>query len=97
MRSDRPPDSDVVCAGFKCFMWSHEPFLIVWFCPGRTNCLDGDFDSVAELLAKQLDFTRTGHDSIDSCFCAYLGQTDYLALDGVCDSNVAQRSLGGAC
>ena len=70
MSGDGPPDADVVCARLDCFARSHEPFLIARFGPAWSNSLDGDFDSVAEFAAKQFDFVRTGHDAIDSCFCA---------------------------
>src|SRR5215471_6184295 len=67
MAGDGSADPDVVCPRFNCFPWSHEPFLIARFCPIWPNSLDRDFDSVVKLSSQGFDFTRTGHDSIDSC------------------------------
>src|SRR6516164_138545 len=96
MRGDLPPDTDVVCARLNSLPWSHEPSLIARFCPGWSNSLDGDFESVAKLASQGSNFMRTGDDSVYSCLCAYPGQTDYLMFNIVRDSNFTQRSFGGA-
>src|SRR5437870_12490473 len=94
MGCDGSADADIVCSRFDCLSRGHEPFLIARFCPAWPNSLDSDFDSVAKLEAQRFDFTRTGNHSIDSCFCASSGQPEYLILDGVRDSNFAQRLFG---
>src|SRR5262245_23867800 len=96
MRGDWPADADVVCARFNCLARGHEPFLITRIRPVWPNSLDGDFESVAQLASQGFDFMWTGDDSVDSCLCAYPGQTDYLVFDVDRDSNLAQRLFSGA-
>src|SRR6476619_3720893 len=96
MPGNGTPDTDVVCAGFKCFAGRQEPFLIARFCPAWPNSLDGDFESVAELVSQGFNFMRTGDESVYSCLCAYPGQTEYLMFDVVRDSNLTQGLFGGA-
>src|SRR5947207_14987783 len=80
MCSDGSADTDVVCACFDRLTRSHESLLITRFCPTWPNSLDGNFDSVIEFATKRFNFTRTGDDSMDSCFDSKSSEAHHLDL-----------------
>ena len=91
MRGDRSTYNQIVSTGFKCFARSHRSLLIARLGPGRSNPGDNNFDLVTEFTTKRCDFVRTGYNSIDSCFNAYLCQAQHLIIDFRRNSNFPQR------
>src|SRR6516162_3295638 len=97
MRSNRAPNTDVICTSFERLARSHESLLVVRLRPAWTNPLNGDFDFVSKLCAQFFDFVRTCHDSICSLFGAQSGEAQDLLIDFGGDSDFAQRFFGRTC